>query len=148
MLEERKGRLETTVNTLEKEHASLVASLEASTLTDEQIKSIRQVADKIKKGLEIAENNFDARRRMVGFLDVWTTLVVEDGEKVAHTRCRLPGTEATLSVSQNTCIVGHGTQNSRVLTARLVLPDLVYVAGQPGRKWQCRQIREQAAAQL
>lgn len=103
MLEERKGRLETTVNTLEKEHASLVASLEASTLTDEQIKSIREVADKIKKGLEIAENDFDARRRMVEFLDVWTTLVIEDGEKVAHTRCRLPGTEATLSVSQNTC---------------------------------------------
>ena len=98
-----------------------MVSLEASTLTDKQIKSIREVADKIKKGLEIAENNFDARQRMIGFLDVWTTLVVEDGEKVAHTHCRLPGTEATLSVYQNTCTLGHETQNSWVLIARLIL---------------------------
>jgi len=88
MLVDRKARLETTIDALEKERAGLVARLEAQTLTEEQLRSLQEFAAKV--GEHIEYDNFQMRRGVIEALDVRATLVVEDGKKVAYPRCRLP----------------------------------------------------------
>jgi hypothetical protein len=40
------------------------------------------------QGIDLAENNFAARRRIIDLLDVVATLKIEDGQKVVYTECR------------------------------------------------------------
>ena len=89
MLTERKARLETTIQALERERADLRAQLEASTLTDEQIRTIDDLARRMLPGLKAARDNFEAQRRIIDLLDVQVTLTVEEGEKVAYLRVLL-----------------------------------------------------------
>lgn len=87
MLTERKTRLESTINALEEERTVLDASLESHTLTEEQIRSIKGFAAKVREGLEIAD--FQTRRRIIETLDVKVTLTVEEKEKVVYIQCVL-----------------------------------------------------------
>ena len=96
MLTDRKTRLETTITALEKERDDLVTTLESQTLTDEQIATIEDFAKKVSAGLEIADQDFEARRQIIDLLDVRVTLAIEDGEKIAYVRCLLD--EASLSI--------------------------------------------------
>jgi len=98
MLTERKARLEKVIEALESERAGLAAQLETQTFTDEQVQTVMEFAQGVARGLETADQDFEARRRVVEMLDVRATLAVEDGEKVAYVRCML-GDEA-LSVRQ------------------------------------------------
>ena len=87
MLIERKARLETTIEALERERAGLTAQLEAQTLTPEQIESIREFAAKVASGLDTASNDPNAQRAILEMLDVHVALTVEDGEQVAYVHC-------------------------------------------------------------
>jgi site-specific DNA recombinase len=87
VLTEREDRLETTIDALEQERADLATQLEARTITDEQIETVRKCIGEMEKGLEVAEGDFDKRRRLIDVLDVNATLAVENGHKVAHLRC-------------------------------------------------------------
>ncbi len=87
MLMERKNRLETTMEALEKERAGLTARLEAQTLTEEQIQSLKDFAAEVAGGLEHADEDFESRRQIIDTLDVRATLAVEDGDKVVYVRC-------------------------------------------------------------
>lgn len=89
MLVERKNRLETTVNALEKERAAISGQIERDTLTDEQIQDIETYIEKIGRGLELANANFAARRKIIELLDVQVTLAVENEEKIAYVQCKL-----------------------------------------------------------
>jgi site-specific DNA recombinase len=89
MLAERKTRLETTIGALEGERAGLVAQLEARTLTGEQVQTIVDLAEQVRRKLPIADESFEARRRLIELLDVWMTLAVEDRERVVYARCML-----------------------------------------------------------
>jgi site-specific DNA recombinase len=89
MLTDRKARLETTIMSLEKERADLITTLEAQTLTDDQILTIGEFAKKVSKGLAKAETDFATRRQIIDLLDVRITLAIEDGQKVAYARCRV-----------------------------------------------------------
>lgn len=99
MLVERKNRLETTVNALEKERSAISGQIERDTLTDEQIQDIETYIEKIGKGLELANANFPARRKIIELLDVEVILAVEDGKKVAYVQCKLLEGEKRLSLS-------------------------------------------------
>ena len=102
VLIERKNRLESTVAALEKERVGLVAHLEAQRLTSDQIQTLHEFATHIAEGLEYADQDFDARRRIIDTLDVRITLTVEDGEKIVYAYCILD--EEVLSVaSTSTC---------------------------------------------
>jgi len=96
MLTERKARLETTIGALERERADLVARLDAKTLTDEQIQTITDLAERVKRRLPALDESFEARRRLIELLDVWVTLAVEDGKKIVYARCLLG--ESTLCI--------------------------------------------------
>jgi len=89
ILTERKTRLENTIDALEQERASLAVQLEAHTLTDEQVTTITEFAQTVARGLEKADEDFGARRRLIEMLDVQATLTVEDGQKVAYVRCMM-----------------------------------------------------------
>jgi site-specific DNA recombinase len=96
VLTERKSRLETTIATLEKERVDLALTLESQTLTDDQIMTIEGFAKKVSAGLEMADQDFEARRQIIDLLDMRVTLAIEDGKKIAHLRCLLD--EASLSI--------------------------------------------------
>jgi len=98
MLTERRGRLEKVIEALESERAGLAAQLETRTFTDEQVQTITEFAEGVARGLEAADQDFEARRRVVEMLDVRATLAVEDGEKVAYAQCMLG--DEVLSVRQ------------------------------------------------
>lgn len=100
MLTERKERLQTTIDALERERVELTAQLEAQTLTDEQVQTITGFAERVRGGLVTADQEFEKRRQLIDALDVRATLVVEDGEKVVYARCMLG--ENTLPVASNT----------------------------------------------
>ena len=89
MFVERKNRLETTINSLEKERAVLVIQIEQDALTDGQIQDIIEFARKTRRGIQLAGQDFEAKRKLIVLLDVNVTLTVEDGQKIAYARCIL-----------------------------------------------------------
>ena len=97
ILVEHRNRLEKTVDGLQKERGRLVAQVERQELTDEQIANIVSFAEKVAQGLDKADQDFDARRRLIELLDVRTTLSVEDGEKIAYVHCMVD--EAVLPIA-------------------------------------------------
>lgn len=101
MLVERKARLEATIQALEKEGDALASRLEARTLTPEQVMSIQRFAAEIAEGLEEAETDLEAKRRILDMLEVQVTLTIEDGKKWAWASCVLAG-EERLSIESST----------------------------------------------
>lgn len=87
MLTERKVRLESTIASLEREQAGLVAHMKAQTLTEEQIQTLMSFAATVSDNLEAMDTDFGARRRLIEELDVQATLAVEDGERVVYASC-------------------------------------------------------------
>lgn len=100
ILTERKERLQATIDSLEREQADLAAQLEAQILTDEQVQTITEFAERAKGGLEVAERDFEKRRHLIELLDVRATLAVENGQKVAYAQCMMGGD--TLSIAPMT----------------------------------------------
>lgn len=84
VLADRKARLETTIASLEEERAYLAATLESQDLSDDQIKTIVDLAREVAGGLKEAERDFGARRRIIDDLHVKVRLVIEEGIKVAY----------------------------------------------------------------
>jgi site-specific DNA recombinase len=114
VLTDRKARLETTITSLEKERVDLVMTLESQNLSDEQIKTIVDFARKVSKGLEIADKDFNARRRIIDDLDVQVRLVIEDGLKVAYVRW-LVGKEERVSIESDSTNTTIWTKNIRLV---------------------------------
>ena len=105
VLTERKTTLETTIAALEKERADLLMTLESQALSDEQIATIVDFAGKVASGLEEAEKDFEAKRRIIDGLDVQVRLVIEDGLKVAYVRWLVSGEEERLSIEDTTSCI-------------------------------------------
>jgi site-specific DNA recombinase len=99
MLTDRKTRLETTITALEKEQTDLAMFLE-SQLSDEAIATLTDFTKKVSAGLELAEEDFEAKRQIIDLLDVRATLTIEDGQKVAYVRCLVD--ETALSIESTT----------------------------------------------
>jgi hypothetical protein len=100
MLTERKGRLQTTIEALERERADLAAQVETHTITDEQVQTVIGFAERVRGGLEEMDQDFEIRRQLIDALDVRATLALEDGEAVVHVQCTLG--KSALSVVSNT----------------------------------------------
>jgi len=103
VLKERKSELETTIEALLTEKDALDASLTEQSVTREQIVNLQAFVAEVAEGLAAAEDDFEARQRIVDMLRLEATLTVEDDEKVVYVRCMLG--EAMLSLSSN----GSGT---------------------------------------
>jgi uncharacterized protein (DUF1778 family) len=118
MLTERKARLQETIESLERERVALAAQLEAQTLTDEQVTTLTEFAQKVAQGLDRADVSFEARRHVIELLDVKGTLAVEDGQKVVYARCMLGEDDLsivpTVTASGWTPIQGQATDTFRI----------------------------------
>jgi septal ring factor EnvC (AmiA/AmiB activator) len=102
MLTERKARLEATIDALEKERRDLAVTLEARTLTNEDIQSLEDFARAVEEAfVVINDDDFGAKRAMIEWLDVQARLVVEDGLKVAYVSSPVLGKSKRLPVVSN-----------------------------------------------
>jgi site-specific DNA recombinase len=103
VLMDRKTRLESTIQALEKERSSLDIRLQARTLTTEQIRTIQAFAAQMAKGLAAieTEDGFELRRQILDELQFQAILTTEEGVKIAHACCML-GEEALHVASSNT----------------------------------------------
>lgn len=79
------------------------------------------MAAKIRSGLGVAEQDLAARRQIIVELDVWATLVVEQGQKVVYTRCRFGDREFSL-VPKSARVLQPNRKDGIALAARIVLP--------------------------
>jgi site-specific DNA recombinase len=104
-LVERKSRLEATIHALEHEDASLSATLEADTLSDERVEEVVEYAETEAAGLEAADEDFQKRRYLIETLDVRATIVKEGEEYVVYATCRLDKKGARLSLSSTNTVV-------------------------------------------
>ena len=78
-------RLEARVVQLERSQTLLEAQLQQQTWTDEELQTYEQLATEVAEGLaEIAEGDFESKRRLFEYLDVQVRLQVKDGLKVAR----------------------------------------------------------------
>ena len=89
LLTDRKTRLETTIHALESERAGLVKQIEATALTEEQIKSVLDLAAELAPGLEEAREDFDARRVLIEKLNVQARLEAEGAGRSVRRFVRL-----------------------------------------------------------
>jgi len=79
----------------------LTTQLETVTLSDTQIATIIDFTKEVSEGLEIADQDFDARRQIIDLLDVRATLAIEEGQKIVYVHCMV-GEEETLSIESST----------------------------------------------
>ncbi|CAG0930693.1 L-2,4-diaminobutyrate decarboxylase [Thermoflexales bacterium] len=77
---ERKVRLEATIVKLEAERDKLQGRL-GRELSLQQITEVIKFAEKLTRGLEKADQSFEARRRIIELLDVRAIIATEDGER-------------------------------------------------------------------
>ncbi|MBV7334662.1 recombinase family protein [Chloroflexi bacterium TSY] len=97
---DRQQRLASTIKELEGEVGQIKARIEAQFYTDEQIQAVHELAKSVSKNLELADENFEVRRRIIELLDVQVELWVDDdGQKRAKVSCILG--ENLLSVVPN-----------------------------------------------
>lgn len=87
ILWERKNRLETTIASLEAEQKNIMQVLEGKSLTEEQILSIIEFAEKVAPKMDTKD--FTKKRDLIELLDVRAELKVENGEKIATVSCFL-----------------------------------------------------------
>ena len=73
-----------------------------SGLTVDQEQTIQEYASLLRKGLSVAETQFQARRHIIELLNVTATLRREDGQKVAYVSCVLGENMFELSHQRNT----------------------------------------------
>ncbi len=113
VLIDRRQRLESTIEALDKERNNLLAHLEARTLTVDQIQSIQDFAVKLQRGFAAADTDdqFETRRQIMAEMDVQVILTIEDNERIAYASCIL-GEEVLHPVSSNTAIPAPGRRSS------------------------------------
>jgi hypothetical protein len=89
MLIDKKADLEKTIAELEKERVSLLASMKAQNLTNEQEQTIMEFSHRVGAGLDNADNNFKTRRGIIEALGVEAILSEEDRQKTIRIKCIL-----------------------------------------------------------
>lgn len=104
LLLERKSRLESIIDALKVEQASLNGKM-TQTLSDEQIRNLEIFAAEIAEGIEVADKDFDTRRRIIENLGVQVTFAREGEDKVIYVRCEF-GLNTMAIVSNNTRFAG------------------------------------------
>lgn len=80
---------EKTLDNLEAQRAETLAALEQATLSEQDLRAIRDYAAEVRQGLDIANASFPERRWLIERLSVKVTLTIEDGQRIAYVTCTL-----------------------------------------------------------
>jgi site-specific DNA recombinase len=82
VLEEKRADLETQLEALQQERQMLEARIAHTTITDEHIRSVTEVAALVQDNLDTAD--FALKRKLVELLNITCSLALEDNEKVVY----------------------------------------------------------------
>jgi len=97
LLTERKSRLQDKIKSLERERAELDAEIKSQASSEEQMQTVLQFTERIRDGLEAAEEDFSMRRQIIEVLDLTARMAIEDAEKVVYVKCLM--SEDRLSIA-------------------------------------------------
>jgi site-specific DNA recombinase len=89
VLAERKSRLESLIADLESQKAEFMEHLASQSLTIEEIRTAKELAEQIGLRMDSMDADFAPRRQLVEILDLRATLAVEDDERVVYVSCHL-----------------------------------------------------------
>jgi site-specific DNA recombinase len=117
MVVDRQKQLEKNVAALTDEKILLTEQLERRTLTQEEITTIKQLTERVAKGLNLVDNNddFETRQSIIEALDVTASVIVEDGRRIAYLKCKIGETTAQIISNPTPNIVLYA--GSRILLA-------------------------------
>ena len=101
ILASRRDQLERTISALERERATLAATLDAQTLTDAEIEDIKALSAEMCRGIDFANDDFATRREVIEVIDVQVKLTTEGNEQIAWVTCKLLGKAERVSLSSN-----------------------------------------------
>jgi len=100
---ERKKRIDEEVGHLEQERQGLQDQLQSEGVSDEEIETIQEFAAAISESLDLTDDDFEVRRRVVEMLDVRATLsVTDDGERLAQVSCFFDDKNLTIVSTKTT----------------------------------------------
>jgi len=111
LLIERKGRLTSTIESLEKEQSTLAFQID-NTITEENYRDFEEFTNQVAQGIEKASGNFEFRRTLIEKLGIQVTFAYENGEKILYVRCEL-GLDASLVLPSNTRFACQGAAGRR-----------------------------------
>ena len=86
ILLEKKQRLQTMITSLTDEQGQLENQL-TKVITDDEIEQIEEYSQQIAAGLDIADEDFENRRRLLDYLGVTIEFTFEDKTEVAYLTC-------------------------------------------------------------
>ncbi|MBE7469622.1 MAG: hypothetical protein DPW09_17795 [Anaerolineae bacterium] len=94
-------QVEKALDGLESQRSNLTRLLETQTLTEQQVNEIEEYLTEIAKDLDTVKQDFENRRRLIEFLDIWGTLKVENGQYVVYVQCRVGKNRFDIRQTQN-----------------------------------------------
>ena len=89
VLAERKARLESLIADLESQKAEFMEHLVSRSLTIEEIRTAKELAEQVSIRIDAMDTDFTPRRQLAEILDLRATLAVENGERVVYVSCHL-----------------------------------------------------------
>jgi site-specific DNA recombinase len=89
VLAERKARLESLIADLESQKAEFMEHLASQSLSIEEIRTAKELAEQISIRIDAMDADFAPRRQLVEILDLRATLAVENDERVVYVSCHL-----------------------------------------------------------
>lgn len=102
-LMEATSPLNQIITSLTRRRDELTATIQAATLDLEEIRAMADYVSSLKEevgeGLDLANDNFTAKRHLIERLNVEATLLVENGEKIVDARCWFDVKRLKLSAS-------------------------------------------------
>ncbi len=101
-LQARREQYEKADAELLAEREDILKQIDHTKLTDQQIRTIKQLAAVIGPGLEKADLDFALRQQFIRELRVTAKLAVEDGERIIYVQCIIPDSETRLSIDSAT----------------------------------------------
>lgn len=114
VLVERKARLEKLIADLEGQRAEFMGYLASQSLTIEQIKTAKDLAEQIGTKIDAIDQDSGLRRQLVEILDLRAILAIEDDQKVVYISCHLG--DGQLFVC---CLSEQGAHPSKAAPSRL-----------------------------
>jgi hypothetical protein len=69
--------------------------LTGNQLSQDEIQMVREFARTVRQGLQLATDNFEAKRKIIDFLDVQLIIAVENIEKAVYAKCLIGDTTMT-----------------------------------------------------
>lgn len=107
----REKQIQAEITALAREQANLENTIETRTLTKEQIETIQQFIAEVSEGIDHANSDFAARKRLIDLLGIEVILAIKEGQESAYVSCELWNQKGIVSVGAGNT-TGSNSQNN------------------------------------